>query len=151
MAAAKKKASAADAEPVRFVRLLGIGAHAGGKALPIGKSLEIGVDIPEALAMARLEAETAEAVRGSAVTAQLLREAVAEMAARGRKALDLLLAQVEAAADADLADLVEHPELEPNEDDVAAAEAVKHLIGEHRAALEIEAAARPAEDAQKAE
>lgn len=98
--------SADGAEPT-YVRLLGIAARAGGRLLPIGVALRVGVDIPEALAARRLAEETAVAVLPSAMTATALKAAVAAFAATVRSGLDEIVARSAELEGAELLELIQ--------------------------------------------
>lgn len=125
-----------------FVRLTGSGTYEGGKLLPVGKSLRVGVEISERLALHRIEAETAEAVLGTAVTAAALRSAAADILIRMREMLATAEARIEAASDAELADAARF-DLEASDEARAASETLERAIAAHRDAVEAEAA--PAE------
>lgn len=147
-----KKASAAAKPTVaaigvdgeaRFVRLTGIAARASGKTLPIGKSLRIGVDIPEGLAEARLKAGSAERVSASAITAEALREAGRALVTDVRRRIDAYAAALDAAEDAKLAEVAsgQLEDIDGASTGSELTEAFDDAIRAHRAALETEAAA----------
>lgn len=135
---AASPAEATGAGAPRFVRLTGSGTYEGGKLLVVGKSLEIGAEISAGLAAARVAAETAEYVLGSAVTAHTLRTLVADVVSRMRAASDQLLAKVEAASDVELVEIAKIG-IEPEESDREAADALAAAIEAHAAAIEAEA------------
>ena len=143
-AAKAAPAAAPRPEPTgRFVRLTGVATRAGGKLLPIGKSLEIGVDIPEALALARLEARTAETVQGTAITAKVLRDAVARLLGKLRAESAELIERMNEADDRDLIDILRDDLLAPKPSDETRgmADAIEAAMAAHKAAIETEASA----------
>lgn len=122
------------AEGPRFVRLVGIAARSGGRLLAVGKMLEVGVDIPLALAEARLADQTAEAVLPATITGQALRDALKAGAAKARSVVDAFLAAAEAAGPGELLDLVEG--FRPDHGIEAEIEAVQAALRAHRAAFD---------------
>lgn len=141
-AAAKKTARVAAVEgEARFVRLTGIAARVDGKTLPIGKSLRVGVEIPEALAEARLAEGSAERVSASAITAEALREAAKALLVETRKSLESFGAAIDASSDGDLAELATGglEALSDHERLGALTAAFDDAVRAHRAAVETEA------------
>lgn len=121
-----------------YVRLLDIATRSGGVLLPVGKSLQVGVDIPEALAEARLAAGTAELVQGSAITAQKLRAALIEVMRHLRGRGEVVLAAAEGAGDADLLSIVEDSRFGADDETRLLAEALDEALDRHRVAIEAE-------------
>ncbi len=139
--AANAAAAASPPEPTgRYVRLTGVATRAGGRLLPIGKSLEIGVDIPETLALARLDAGTAEVVQGTAITAKVLREAVARLLGKLRAESAELVARMDEADDRDLIGILRDDLLAPklNDETRGMADAIEAAMTAHKAAIETE-------------
>lgn len=142
MAAAKKpqasaaaKAATAPAAAARFVRLNVIATRVGGKVLPIDTPLELGVDIPAALAEARVAAGTAEWVLSSEISAAALRDAAIAVLERGRAMADQLIARLKAANGAELLEAAQFGQAAPSEEDEAAIAALRRALDDHEAAL----------------
>lgn len=129
----------------KFVRLLGIATRSGGVLLPVGKSLEVGIQIPLALAEARLAEGTAEIVQGSAITAQVLRSALGEMVRHLRGLGEMALAAAEGASDAELLTVIETSRFDASDDTQRLAEALDEALHRHRLSIEAETAPVQAE------
>lgn len=127
-----------------YVRLIGIGSRAGGVLLPIGKSLQVGVDIPEAMASARLADETAEIVTASAVSAQAVRDAFAAFAKHVQDETAKATAQVAVASDAELLEVASLDHFGSNEEGRRIADQLFEALRRHDAAIGDEATAPPA-------